>query len=251
MYPITSLGPVYTLTFPLFVAVAFGCCYSYLIHSKRYQNVFIADIKKSLLFSAPLSVLGAKLLFMLTQLAMGKRTLLELLHGSVFLGGLLGVFVALVLYSKRTKIPFLNYTDVYLSILPLAQSIGRFGCYCNGCCYGIPYEGRISVRFPVEGEMMSVFPTWFVESFFCFLLFIFFYSRKKTQYRGYYTGVYLCYYSIMRFFLEFYRGDTIRGVWHGISTSQFICVTLCTVGCFLIHYAYTEKNRSFLMKENN
>ena len=47
-------------------------------------------------------------------------------------------------------------------------------------------------------------------------------------------GVYLIVYSVMRFCLEFVRGDVIRGVFNGFSTSQWISLALLPLGIFLL-----------------
>ena len=49
------------------------------------------------------------------------------------------------------------------------------------------------------------------------------------------AAVYALSYSVMRFILEFFRGDLVRGVWGGLSTSQYISLAilvfcLCAIG---------------------
>ena len=46
-------------------------------------------------------------------------------------------------------------------------------------------------------------------------------------------GVYLVYYSIVRFILEYFRGDAIRGGIGVLSTSQIISIILLPIGIFL------------------
>ena len=41
--------------------------------------------------------------------------------------------------------------------------------------------------------------------------------------------LYLCLYAPARFLLEFLRADTIRGIWFGLSTSQWVSVVLLAV----------------------
>ncbi|MGN0675322.1 MAG: prolipoprotein diacylglyceryl transferase family protein, partial [Oscillospiraceae bacterium] len=48
------------------------------------------------------------------------------------------------------------------------------------------------------------------------------------------SGIYLACYSVMRFTLEFFRGDIIRGKAMGISTSQWISVFVFAAGIILI-----------------
>jgi phosphatidylglycerol:prolipoprotein diacylglycerol transferase len=64
----------------------------------------------------------------------------------------------------------------------------------------------------------------------CIVLFI--YGRNKRK-SGRVIGVYLIFYSIARFIIEFFRGDVIRGVFFGISTSQWISLILIPIGLWL------------------
>ena len=55
-------------------------------------------------------------------------------------------------------------------------------------------------------------------------------------------GVYLIVYSIMRFCLEFVRGDAIRGGFLGLSTSQWISIVLLPLGIYLVF----RKNKKYV-----
>ena len=57
---------------------------------------------------------------------------------------------------------------------------------------------------------------------FLLLLYLF----KKGKIIGKLMYVYMLIYPVMRFILEFYRGDKIRGIWYGLSTSQWISIAL-------------------------
>ena len=46
-------------------------------------------------------------------------------------------------------------------------------------------------------------------------------------------------YAICRFVLEFFRGDAIRGIWWGISTSQIISVLILLA--LLIRFIFKRK----------
>ena len=47
-------------------------------------------------------------------------------------------------------------------------------------------------------------------------------------------GIYLICYAVMRFVLEFFRYDYVRGFLLGISTSQWISIILIPIGILLI-----------------
>ncbi|MCL2486215.1 MAG: prolipoprotein diacylglyceryl transferase, partial [Oscillospiraceae bacterium] len=51
---------------------------------------------------------------------------------------------------------------------------------------------------------------------------------------GQVAGLYLTVYSVFRFIIEFYRGDEARGVWGGVTTSQWISLFLLPIGIILL-----------------
>jgi phosphatidylglycerol:prolipoprotein diacylglycerol transferase len=74
-----------------------------------------------------------------------------------------------------------------------------------------------------------------------FLLLIIFAKRKKAD--GQVAGLYLIFYSIGRFILEFFRGDLIRGSVGSLSTSQFISIFMFVIGWVIVLVrAYSTKN---------
>ena len=135
--------------------------------------------------------------------------------GGVFYGGLLGGFGLTALRAKIGRIDLKNVFDIAAYVGLAFQSIGRLGCYCAGCCYGITLsDGR-------------VFPVQLFEAGFCFVaLLAFLIIKPERRWPGIpLFPVYLIIYSVGRFVLEFFRGDANRGVWI-LSTSQWIGIAL-------------------------
>jgi phosphatidylglycerol:prolipoprotein diacylglycerol transferase len=128
--------------------------------------------------------------------------------------------------------------DLVVPSIPLIHAIGRLGCYFAGCCYGIPYDGPGHVTFhisPSAPNEIALFPTQLLESglniFACLLLLLY---AKPEQKPGKVLGIYITYYAILRFLIEFFRGDGARGILIGISTSQWISLALIPIGLWLI-----------------
>jgi phosphatidylglycerol:prolipoprotein diacylglycerol transferase len=89
-----------------------------------------------------------------------------------------------------------------------------------------------SISAPNE---VPLFPTQLLESGLNFIagILLLIYA-KPTRKPGKILGLYLIYYLVMRFFIEFFRGDIIRGVLLGITTSQWISIALIPVGLWLL-----------------
>ena len=88
---------------------------------------------------------------------------------------------------------------------------------------------------------IPLFPTQIVESICNLLIFVILTITYKKYIGTYKTvGLYCILYSIVRFILEFFRGDLIRGIYLGLSTSQWISIALLILG--LVIFIKGEKN---------
>ena len=159
--------------------------------------------------------------------------------GFVFYGGLIGGLLGLIIYVKAFKMEFFSFSDVCAAVIPLGHALGRVGCYTAGCCYGIPYDGFGAVVYtntlghtPLNTPLL---PIQLIEALCLLVLFvvmIVLYNKIKTK--GAVTGIYLVGYGILRFVLEFFRGDLERG--HLLlSTSQWISIAMVIGGCSLLY----------------
>ena len=126
------------------------------------------------------------------------------LGGLGILGGILGGFIPILLFSVYYKISFTKITDSFVGILPICQSIGRLGNYIN-----------------------KEIPTWWIEAILNTILFIFINKKKENK-----TGIYLIGYGLIRVFTEFLRKDT----WaiNEIKIGQIISILLLLAGICLL-----------------
>ncbi len=159
-------------------------------------------------------------------------------YGFVFYGGLFGIIIGILVYAKMFKISFWHLMDSLVLAVPLVHAFGRFGCFFAGCCYGCPTDPPWGVFFRPDSAAPSgiaLFPVQIWEAGLNIVLFaiLFVYSRKP---RGDHkmTGLYLLGYAIIRFSLEFFRADTIRGIFLGMGTSQWISIVLVPIGLYLL-----------------
>lgn len=149
--------------------------------------------------------------------------------GFVFYGGFIGGFFAFWFMKKVHKIDSNQYLKIIVPALGIAHCFGRIGCSFAGCCHGV--ETTSSFAFIYKKSLAApnnvpLFPVQGLEAFFILILsvvcFIIIYKNKNV--RIYY--LYIVCYSILRFILEFYRGDSVRGLFGGISTSQIISIII-------------------------
>lgn len=204
---------------------------------------------------------GGKILYLITIakplwekrifLFENKEFLFHLLQGGfVFYGGLIGAFVVIFIYCRAYNI---NIEKMFLAILPsvpLIHAFGRVGCFCAGCCYGIPYGGPMHIIFersPVAPLGVALFPVQLVESGVNMIIYIILeIIVDKTKSIRIALSTYLITYGIMRFFLEFLRGDKARGILFELSTSQWISLVM-VLGAFI---ALCIKKKPSISKED-
>jgi len=62
-----------------------------------------------------------------------------------------------------------------------------------------------------------------------------------------YFAYYMMSYGIFRFIIENYRGDMIRGVWYGISTSQYISIMVVIGGVWYAFYSVRLKRKNLMI----
>jgi phosphatidylglycerol:prolipoprotein diacylglycerol transferase len=188
----------------------------------------------------------------------GKLTVVaERLGGLVFYGGFIGAIILILIYSKRRRTPLLQYIDLIAPILPIGHAIGRIGCLLGGCCYGIEvaHSHPLAIIYPENslsappGVPLLAMPL--IESC-CNLLIagILFISGRKIRTPGRVTALYLLLYAPVRFILEFFRGDEVRGVYRGISTSQIISILLFAGGAVFFFIAPKLKDLASTAWEN-
>ncbi len=161
--------------------------------------------------------------------------------GFVFYGGLIFALTFYFIWSLwLKKFPF-NESKFLAPGLVIGHGIGRVGCFLTGCCFG----SQCDLPWAVHMHGGWVHPVQLYEAIGLFILGYFtlkWVGSKKDNL--FVVTRYLLIYSVLRFIVEYFRGDKIRGVyWFDISTSQLI-----SLGIFLISLAAIfTKNRKKLL----
>ncbi len=167
--------------------------------------------------------------------------------GIVFYGGLLGGVAGAWWYSRRAHFNLGEYLDVVAPAIPLFHVFGRIGCFASGCCYGIECEWGFYHSEALVGLANGAtrFPVQLLEaglnlllSVVIYVLFCYFWQQWRA---GAFIRIYFAAYAIIRFSDEFLRGDTYRGIWLGLSTSQWISLGIL-VFLIVTHNRWLENN---------
>ena len=200
--------------------------------------------------------IGAKLFFFLSRVpniirnfdiykALWKLNKLEALNylfgGLVFYGGLIGALLGIIIYCRQYKVELEPLIRIIAPFIPFAHAFGRIGCFLGGCCYGIAYDGPLACHFdynPLSPHLNEAprFPVQLLEALLNFICSgVLYILYKKTRLSGRkLVAIYLIYYTIARFFLEYLRGDIERGHVGLLSTSQIISIVLLPVALIML-----------------
>jgi phosphatidylglycerol:prolipoprotein diacylglycerol transferase len=223
--PVWEIGGLRFLSFSVLLLCAVYAPLWLMVRRGGQQGLPFREVRDGLFFAGPFVLVGGKLLFLLnnpiTDYVWPETVYFYIFGGFAFYGCLFGFILGLYLYARRKTRPFLDYMNFLAPYMAMALGFVRIGCLLNGCCYGAASDSILALRYPAGhptyGE--GVWPVPLLESLACFLLALFLFSRKDPA--GNFTR-YLLAYAVLRFFLEFWRGDPVRGFYGVFSTSQWI-----------------------------
>lgn len=251
MHPLLDLYFTSVPTYGLMALMGFACAIILFTRTAKIYQIPISDALYACIYGLVGLMIGAKIVFFITTaprfivnfdvfLKYPWDSLLYMFGGWVFYGGLIGGAIGVMIYCMQFQMDKWSYGDAFAPVIPFFHVFGRIGCHLAGCCYGMEYHGPLAVTFPLSKYTLHSagvprFPTQLTEVCFNFILFLilYFYIKRKPK-PGRPLGIYLTSYSIMRFTIEFFRGDIERGGLLGLSTSQWISLALLPLGVGLL-----------------
>lgn len=194
--------------------------------------------------------------------------------GLVMYGGFIGALLFGVPIAIIKKVNVLKLMDAHAPALGLGIFFTRIGCFLNGCCHGkvcnLPWP--LGISYPKDSILyssqlgqkiitsdashtVSVYATQLYESFWGLIIFIFLSIYwKKRKFEGEVFFICSIMYAVGRFFIEFFRGDPVRGVniWGtGLSTSQIVSILLFCVSIFMLYKLKNRDKNSVILDNNN
>jgi len=202
------------------------------------------NIVNSVLFLIIMGILGARIYYVIFNWNFYSRNLKEILavwHGGLAIhGGLIGGFIAGILFCKRHNLSFWEMADSVAPAIILGQTFGRFGNFMNGDAHGIPTDMPWGIVFPptsIAGAQFGsvpLHPTMLYEMVLNFTIFLTLWGIRKREYKkGFLFSLYITLYSIGRFFVSFFRADSL--MIGNFRMAQVISILLVIVfGSFIV-----------------
>ncbi len=249
------LGPLQLRWYGLMYVIAFVGSY-FLLHKLSKEGSLKLSFEKieSLLFYAFVGLfVGARFFYVFVynfsyyfQNPIEIIAIWKGLAGLSFHGGMIGVVVAGILFSRKYKIPFWHLGDAFVLCAPIGLGFGRIGNFINGELFGRPTLGKWGVIFP-EGGFLPRHPSQLYESFFegLILFYLLWFFRKRVK-EGQLSALFLFFYGIFRFCIEFFRepDPQLGFIFFHFSMGQLLCSLMILCGSGLLLYFHSALKKS-------
>jgi phosphatidylglycerol:prolipoprotein diacylglycerol transferase len=205
------------------------------------------DLDEGLFWGIVAGILGARIYYVIfnwNYYSKYPSEIYKIWHGGLAIhGGIFGALLMIFIYSKiKGYFKFVHATDLFTSVLPLAQAIGRWGNFFNYEAYGRPTTLPWKMYVPPERRMPGFdidrffHPTFLYESLWDITIFVFlsFFVEKRKREYGETTALYLILYSVGRFWIESLRLDSLMA--GHFRAAQVVSIILISIGASW--YAY-------------
>ena len=160
--------------------------------------------------------------------------------GMSFHGGLVGIIISAYFFSKIKKISFFSLSDLITLVAPIGLFFGRIANFINLELIGKITTFPIAVIYPTIDNLPR-HPSQLYEAFFeglilFIILYIFFIKFYDNRMIGKLSGLFLFFYGLFRFLIEFIREpDFNMGLFFNLlSMGQLLSLPLILFGMFLV-----------------
>lgn len=215
------------------------------LNSGSYRLISDDKIDKFFIWAIIGVILGGRIgyvLFYQTNLFFTKPAyILEIWNGGMsFHGGLIGMILSIYLFSLKYKIQFFYLSDLVSLVAPIGLFLGRISNFINTELYGRVTDFPLAIIYPLVDNNPR-HPSQLYEAFFegiiLFLILLFYFSKKPKKYiLGTISGLFLIFYSIFRFFIEYLREpDYHLGlIFYYFSMGQLLCIPFLLAGLWIV-----------------
>ncbi len=231
----------YSLSYIFGIVFAWIYCKKFLIKDEKVLSLF-DDLIAYLIIGI---ILGGRLGYIIFyNLNYYSKNILEVFMvwkgGMSFHGGLLGVIVATYIFSKRNKIKTFIFLDLISMSAPIGIFLGRIANFINSELYGKETNLFWSVKFEKVDNIFR-HPSQIYEAFFegiiLFIILNFIFKKQFYKSPGVISALFLIFYSIFRFFIEFTREPDVQigYILFNLSLGQLLSFLFFMFGIFLFY----------------
>lgn len=208
------IGPLDIHWYGIMYLLAFATAWAMAVRNSQrpWSPIKKAQVEDVIVYGAWGVILGGRFGYMLFYGAdkwlADPGMILRIWEGGMsFHGGLIGVALAMVIYSRKHHVPFLALADFVTPLVPAGLFFGRLGNFIGQELWGRPTDVSWGMLFPADPEQLVRHPSQlyqaFLEGLVLFIV-INWFARKPRLY-GEISGLFLILYGLFRFAVEFVR----------------------------------------------
>ena len=166
--------------------------------------------------------------------------------GMSFHGGLIGIIIASILFTKKHNQDSFLYMDLVSLVAPIGIFFGRLANFINSELYGTPTDIPWAVTF-IQVDNLSRHPSQLyeaiLEGFILFVILMYFKNKDYLKKPGLISGLFLIFYSLFRFFIEFVRvpDEQLGHLIFELSMGQIISLIFFVIGIILFYLKNENK----------
>ena len=169
--------------------------------------------------------------------------------GMSFHGGLIGVIIVSIWFSKKNNLNPFSYLDIIALVSPIGIFFGRIANFINSELYGIETNLPWAVKF-IQVDNLNRHPSQLYEAIFegliLFLILIYFRNKGFVKIPGFISSLFLVFYSTFRFFIEFFRvpDEQLGYLFFNLTMGQIISFIFLLIGIYLMIKKYEIRKKS-------
>ena len=167
--------------------------------------------------------------------------------GMSFHGAVVGVIFTTLIFCKKNNQSVFYYLDLVALTSPIGIFLGRIANFINSELYGRETDIFWSVKF-IQVDNLNRHPSQIYEAIFegiiLFIILNLFYKMVSKK-NGLTSSLFIIFYSIFRFFIEFVREpDSHLGlIIFNMSLGQLISIIFIIFGIILFYTNYVDKKQ--------
>ena len=237
----------YSLAYIFGILLGWLYCKKILIKDKNISKLF-DDLISYLIIGIILGGrLGYVIFYNLEYFSNNPIEILMIWQGGMsFHGGLLGVLASTIIYAKKHNLNKFIFLDLIAASAPIGIFLGRIANFVNSELYGRKTDILWSVIFP-KVDNITRHPSQIYEALLegVILFFILFFFIKKNYLLkpGLISSLFLIFYSLFRFLVEFFRvpDEQIGFIYLNLTIGQIISLIFLSFGFYLF---FIKKNEN-------
>ena len=239
----------YSLAYILGILIGWIVSKKFLITNESIKEKFDDYITYVILAIIVGGRLGYVLFYNLNYYSKNLVDILKIWQGGMsFHGGLIGIILITIWFAKKNNHNSFNYLDVISIVTPIGIFLGRISNFINSELYGTVTNIPWGVKF-IKVDDLYRHPSQLYEATFegliLFLILIYFKKKGFLNLPGVISGIFLTFYSLFRFVIEFFRvpDEQLGYLIYNFTMGQIISLIFFIIGIYLITTKYEIKKK--------